>query len=300
MYKALFFLLFFSISSPAQIRGTVVNETQQAVSYVNIWVEDENNGTTADVNGDFTIFEKNPEKVLVFSALGYETKKVKGTEAAKVVLKQRPLQLQEVVITGKKSNKTTTVGDYKKGGINHFFSSGKNPWIVARYFPFDKNSAQTPYLKELMIMTDSEVDPATFILHFYEVGEDGSPGKDLTDKNLIIEAAKGKQNTVVKLDGYDLEIGKKGIFVAVEWLIIDENKYDFKTDVKDTASGSYTVSNFSGTRYEPRIGIIPSEESTSWRFTMGRWSRFDKPIQSGIGKYNNKFNELAIKLTLTN
>ena len=125
MYKALFFLLFFSISSPAQIRGTVVNETQQAVSYVNIWVEDENNGTTADVNGDFTIFEKNPEKVLVFSALGYETKKVKGTEAAKVVLKQRPLQLQEVVITGKKSNKTTTVGDYKKGGINHFFSSGK-------------------------------------------------------------------------------------------------------------------------------------------------------------------------------
>ncbi|THF47654.1 carboxypeptidase-like regulatory domain-containing protein [Flavobacterium supellecticarium] len=300
MYKALFFLLFFSISSPAQIRGTVVNETQQAVSYVNIWVEDENNGTTADVNGDFTIFEKNPEKVLVFSALGYETKKVKGTEAAKVVLKQRPLQLQEVVITGKKSNKTTTVGDYKKGGINHFFSSGKNPWIVARYFPFDKNSAKTPYLKELMIMTDSEVDPATFILHFYEVGEDGSPGKDLTDKNLIIEAAKGKQNTVVKLDGYDLEIGKKGIFVAVEWLIIDENKYDFKTDVKDTASGSYTVSNFSGTRYEPRIGIIPSEESTSWRFTMGRWSRFDKPIQSGIGKYNNKFNELAIKLTLTN
>jgi hypothetical protein len=300
MYKALFFLLFLSISSPAQIRGTVVNETQQPVSYVNIWVEDENNGTTADVNGDFTIFEKNPEKVLVFSALGYETTKVKGTEAAKVVLKQRPLQLQEVVITGKKSNKTTTVGDYKKGGINHFFSSGKNPWIVARYFPFDANSAKTPYLKELMIMTDSEVDPATFLLHFYDVAEDGSPGKDLTDKNLIIEAAKGKQNTVVQLDGYNLEIRKEGLFVAVEWLIIDGNKYDFKTDVKDAASGSYTVSNFSGTRYEPRIGTIPSEESTSWRFTMGRWSRFDKPIQSGIGKYNNKFNELAIKLTLTN
>ncbi len=300
MGKILFLLLFLSISSTAQIRGIVVNETGQPVAYVNIWVENENNGTTADVNGDFTIFEKNPEKVLVFSALGYETAKVKGSEAAKVVLKQRPLQLQEVVIAGKKGNKTTTIGDYKKGGISHFFSSGKNPWIVARYFPFDENSVQAPYIKELMIMTDSEVDPATFILHFYDVTEDGSPGKDLTDKNLIIEAEKGKQNTVVKLDGYNLEIGKKGIFVAVEWLIIDGNKYDFKTDVKDAASGSYTVTNFSGTRYEPRIGTIPSETSTSWRFTMGRWSRFDKPIQSGIKKYNNKFNELAIKLTLTN
>jgi len=300
MYKALFFLLFLSISSPAQIRGIVVDESQQPVPYVNIWVENENNGTTADVNGDFTIFEKNTEKVLVFSALGYETAKQKGTEAAKVVLKQRPLQLQEVMIAGKKGNKTITVGDYKKGGINHFFSSGKNPWIVARYFPFDANSAKTPYIKELTIMTDSEVDPAKFILHFYEVAEDGSPGKDLTGKILLIEAAKGKQNTVVKLDGYDLEIGKNGIFVAVEWLIIDENKYEFKMASNDAASGSYTVSNFSGTRYEPRIGTIPSEESTSWRFTMGRWSRFDKPIQSGIGKYNNKFNELAIKLTLTN
>ncbi|UUC46288.1 carboxypeptidase-like regulatory domain-containing protein [Flavobacterium cerinum] len=300
MHKIVVLLLFISANVVAQVKGKVADEAKNPVAYVNIWVEDENNGTTSDANGDFTILEKNKEKILVFSALGFETKKVRISEAEQVILKSAPIHLQEIVIAGKKQSKTITIGDYKKGGISHFFSSGKNPWIVARYFPFDVKMEQTPYIKELTIMTDSEVDQAKFLLHFYEVTANGNPGKDLTPENNLITVEKGQHNTTVKLEHQNLKIPGNGVFVAVEWLIIAENKYDFSPSLKDTASGSYTVSNFSGIRYEPRIGTVPSEESTSWRFTMGRWTKFDKPNVSNIGKYNNKFNELAIKLTLTN
>lgn len=300
MRKVVWLLLLLSVKSMAQVKGKVLDEGKHPLAYVNIWVENENNGTTSDANGDFTILEKNTEKVLVFSALGFETKKVKISEVGQVLLQQKTVHLQEIVIAAKKQSKTITVGDYKKGGINHFFSSGKNPWIVARYFPFDAKKVATPYIKELTIMTDSEVDQVKFLLHFYEVTADGSPGNDLTKENRVVTAKKGKENTTVKLSDYDLRIPENGIFVAVEWLIIEENKYDFSSTIKDVASGSYTVSNFSGIRYEPRVGTVPSDESTSWRFTMGRWSRFDRPNTSGIEKYNNKFNELAIKLTLTN
>jgi hypothetical protein len=54
----------------SQISGTVVDEKNQAIAYVNIWVENENIGTTSNQKGEFFI-NSTIEKVLTFSAVGF-------------------------------------------------------------------------------------------------------------------------------------------------------------------------------------------------------------------------------------
>jgi hypothetical protein len=56
--------------------------------------------------------------------------------------------------------------------------------------------------------------------------------------------------------------------------------------------------------YCPLIGTIPSDLSTSWHFLAGKWvsrKRLGKQeLFKFEDKYDNKFGELAIKITLTN
>ena len=60
----------------SQIRGVVKDSISgEPIPFVNIWVENETVGTTSETNGSFSLDIKD-EKLLVFSALGYETKKI--------------------------------------------------------------------------------------------------------------------------------------------------------------------------------------------------------------------------------
>ncbi|WP_052201452.1 carboxypeptidase-like regulatory domain-containing protein [Flavobacterium psychrophilum] len=69
----LLFLVSFSIT--AQIKGVVKDSISgKPIPYVNIWVQNENIGTTSEENGEFTISSTDKNKNLIFSALGFEKK----------------------------------------------------------------------------------------------------------------------------------------------------------------------------------------------------------------------------------
>jgi hypothetical protein len=56
-----------------------------------------------------------------------------------------------------------------------------------------------------------------------------------------------------------------------------------------------------GTSYEPAVGTIPAEtDENSWRFNQGKWRKVWKNNNETMKKYRNKYNLLAIELTLTN
>jgi hypothetical protein len=84
--KNLPFLLFVSSCMYSQIKGIVLDESNKPIPYVNIWVENENIGTTSEENGSFSIHVEDQNKVF-FSALVLKPKKVKFSEA--VVLKEK-------------------------------------------------------------------------------------------------------------------------------------------------------------------------------------------------------------------
>ena len=54
--KQILFLLLISFSLSAQIKGVVKDSISgKPIAYVNIWVENENIGTTSEENGSFSL-----------------------------------------------------------------------------------------------------------------------------------------------------------------------------------------------------------------------------------------------------
>lgn len=291
--KIMVLLLFTKMAAWSQVavKG-IVNDSisGKAIPYVNIWIYNENTGTSADAEGRFTVTSDN-SKILVLSAVGYESKKIKVTDAAMVLLQPIIITLDEVVIA-RKGNEKITLGKYNKNKVNFYFSCGKSPWIVARYFAPSEANAKTPFLKELTIMTDSNIEGAQFNVRFFGLDQNGNPGEDLAGQNIIMTAAKGKHDTSIDLEPYGLRFPADGFFVAVEWLIIPENKYSSKVQVnKDNTELRDYIS------YEPSIGTAPSDRSITWLYTKGQWrQKVDKTaIQN-----KKEFEELAMKLILTN
>ena len=110
--KIVFAVLFLtSVSSSSQIKGVVKDSiTGKSIPFVSIWVENENNGTTSEEDGTFSVNVSEKSKNLIFSALGYDKKIIKVSKVSEVYLKQIPYQLEEIIISKRKETKQIEIG----------------------------------------------------------------------------------------------------------------------------------------------------------------------------------------------
>jgi hypothetical protein len=305
------FLILFSLSFFAQTKGVVVDESGKPIPYVNIWVENENIGTTSEENGEFSIADTE-NKTLVFSAIGFESLKAKLNESGKVVLKSIAYQLDEVVIQKRIGKDQIEIGKYKKRNINLYYGTATpQPTIIAKFIASTEDIKTHPFIDNITFFSLSQINKAKIKIRFYEVAQDGSPGLDYSCYIIIVTVKNGKQNNSIDLKDKNIIIPDSGLFIAFEWMIIEENKYTYKYTLDEEnakAQGGLTDLKKKvykdGTQYEPSIGTIPSDLSTTWQYAAGKWvsRKIHKKsdYHKGIDKYDNKFGELAIKITLTN
>jgi hypothetical protein len=135
-----------------QLKSVIIDsETKEKISYVNIWVENENSGATSNEKGEFELEVDSP-KIILFSAIGFETRKI-SSDSIKNILELKPLitELNEVVIKYKKQTKKIVIGKFKKSKINNYFACGKTPWISARYFKFQEGYNGTLFLNKIRV-----------------------------------------------------------------------------------------------------------------------------------------------------
>ena len=85
MKKYTLLLLLLGTFIYSQIKEIVLNESNKPIPYINIWVENENIGTTLNEGGSFNIDAKT-DKVLVCSAIGFESLKTKVEAGRNVIL----------------------------------------------------------------------------------------------------------------------------------------------------------------------------------------------------------------------
>ncbi len=290
MKKFTLLLLCLCTCTYSQIKGIVLDESNKPIPYVNIWVENENIGTTSEENGSFSIHVQDQNKILIFSSLGFETKKVKISEAEKVVLKETAFQLDEVIISKSKNIVEIEIGGSKN--INHTHLSGRVPWIYAKRFDYSNDYLKTPIIKNAIIFTTSQIKNATFKLRIFEVNKDGAPGLDLLDEDIIVTVKKGNRENKIDLTKFNLVIPQNGIFIAFEWMIIDSNKIDYGQKEKNSNKNREYIT------FAPSIVCNPVELENTFEYRGGKWFQRKKNIREG--KYQNKVSEPAINLTLTN
>lgn len=289
--RLIFILLIISQFTFSQIKGIVKDSISgEPIPYVNIWVENENIGTTSEEDGTF-IINANEEKKLVFSALGYENKTVSLSKGNKVVLKQKEIQLKEVVIQSRKETKEIEIGNSEK--IHHKQLSGDKPWIYAKLFPFKHEYDDTPFVKKIIFYSDSEINNAKIKIRIFEFN-DTIPTEDMLQEDLIISVKKGMRKNKIDVEKYNIRFPEKGIVIGLEWLIIDENKFDF--EYKDFKSNN----TIKVTSYAPSFILNYFDEDNSFSYSGGKWSRRKRVDSKNNKPWDNKLMTPAINLILSN
>ena len=285
----------------SQIRGVVKDSiTGEPIPFVNIWVENETIGTTSETNGSFSLDIKE-EKMLVFSALGYEVKKA-SSKSEVILLKSKVFELKEVVIEQPKFKKEIEVGSYETSG----FRIGLGNINSAVYFkPYDEMITH-PFLKEIKFLTKSDIENAKIRIKILSVNADNTPGESLIDDEIIVSVKKGKSKNTVDLTGYRFKIPLIGFFISFEKLLIEENKYYTEHTYKDHQGNKITQKSMS---IEPELCFIPIEYDIIWQSTInGNWTKSKKHILKNpksyenllMRKYHDKYLAPSMTITLTN
>ena len=290
--KLFFILILISSSITAQIKGLVKDSlTGKPIPFVNIWVENENIGTTSEENGEFTISSTEKNKNLIFSALGFEKKTIKALENLKVNLKPTIYQLDEVAIVAQRlETKTIEIGK-TKNEICQAFDNG--PRIDTKFFPYYSAYKKTKFIKQIAITTDSKIEEAMIKIHFYSVDSNGFPSKELLDKDCFFFVKKGVKKTFFNITKYNLRMPKNGIFVGFEKLIIEKNK------IEKTITDSYTNKTQIQKTYFPFVLYNYVEREFAFTYSGDKWNKKTKEDNSNLsGKM--MIYEPSINLILTN
>jgi len=289
--KRLFSLLIFiSCSLSAQIQGVVKDSlTGKPIPFVNIWVQNENIGSTSEENGSFTLDTKQG-KILIFSALGFEKKIIKAYDASEVNLKPMAYSLDEVVISKSIGTKSVEIGKTKTE-IYQAFDNG--PKIDTKFFPYFPSYKKIKYIKQVSIYADSRIEDAIIKIHFYEADANGFPGEELLEKDFIVTVKKGTRTNRFDLRDFNMKFPKNGLFVGFEKLMIEKNKTE-----KTITDLNTNITQIQKTYY-PFVLYNYVEREFLYTFSGGKWNVKTKQ-NDGDSSGKMMINEPAINLILTN
>lgn len=275
-----------------EVKGVVVDENNKPIPYVNIWVENENVGTTSNDNGFFTI-DVSEGKRLVFSAVGFESKMISIKNEEKVVLKTAVFKLDEIIITKRKQDKELEIGNAER--IHHRQLSGDKPWIYGKLFEFDTLYKKTPFLKKIVFYSDSDIKNAKLKIRIFEFN-DSIPTNDLLSEDLMVTVKKGMRKNSIDISKFNLKFPEKGVVIGLEWLIIEENKFFFEYKSYNSKEIVKSIS------YAPCLVVNYSKVEHSFSYSKGKWVR-NKIFVNENSNDKPWFNTVilpAINLILTN
>lgn len=292
--KLIWIFLIVSQFAFSQIRGVVKDSISgEPIPFVNIWVDNETVGTTSEVDGSFSLHVKE-EKQLVFSALGYETKK-SSSKSEIILLKPKVFELKEVVIEQPKFKKEIEVGNFNKPLGYHI--SGDLEFSNAKFFKYETSYEQTKFVKKIKITTRSKVNNAKFKIRIFSVNKEGSPEDDLLYEDIIVTVKKGKRKNEIDISNFKLVFPEEGLFIAYEVLKIESNKYFFEYTSNESEKLIKKI------YYAPDFESNLVDEQNTYHYRFGKWIKLQRWHNNETGlreKYNNKVFEPAINLILTN
>jgi hypothetical protein len=294
--KPIIGLILFIISGEilSQTHGIVLNkDTNTPIPFANIWIANENIGTTSDKNGLFGFKEDIKNKVLIISSIGFEKEQIQVDNSnLKIFLVPKTYTINEIVVAPKRKNEII-IGHYRRSQVVQF-TCPRTPQIFARLFPYKDEYENNQFIKSIRIESLSRIESKINLRMFY-VSDNGEPGDDILKTNFLIKVKKGRNTiSIDTLDKLRIKFPKEGLFIALEYLIIEENEYYFKYYDKDLHKKTQIMG------YMPMIGNIRTDNPlNSWVYREGMWKK-------DLGKKTEELTKdhlsyyLAIELTLTN
>ncbi|WP_338375710.1 carboxypeptidase-like regulatory domain-containing protein [uncultured Flavobacterium sp.] len=282
MMKYLVILLIICTNSFSQNIKVSNAVEKEAIPYVNIWSQTSKIGTSTDENGEFSIENFKTNDSLIFTAIGFETKKMILTENVKsVYLTPQVNHLKEVVLSPKKVIKSKSK-KIKKAKYNVSSSEQNLITITAKFIPYKIEYENTPFLSSINLYTFSLNPEAFILLHFYNVDESGKPKDYLVSENVLFRPKKGSNLSKIDISDLKLEIPENGLFIGIEVPKIEHNR----TKASKENYAEFKIKGYA--IYEPLFRMSDAEEvKDTWNYSNGEWKV-------------NTYLSLGIQLELTN
>lgn len=289
LFCSIFIISCFNFLFGQEAKFQLIDEINNIpVKYANIKAEKSDFGTSSDSLGNF-IFDK--KENIIINAVGYELKSVNLENLnSKILLSPKEIKIGEVTIVKRRNINETVIDSFRKKDIKMSYglsSKSSWSWIIGNYF--ENKSYKTKFLKSISVFTNSKIANAKFNVRIYSVDENNEPEKAIHQENIIGIAKKGKNFTTVDLSKTNLQIPQNGIFIAVDWIKTEENKYqqDYTMKGQKGISKSFNFSPYFGC-------IINSNPKKTQILTNNKW-------KSALKYYLDKevYSVLAMELTLT-
>lgn len=263
-------LLFLFVTLNVFVQKTFVVKdlaTKEPIAYTSIYAADGSFKINSEEDGSFTVPNEFLEKTFVFDAVGYEIKQQQLVDV--IFLESKSEVLDEVVIIPMKRTKTLRIGQIKNSNFSYCSNAEVESWSFGRYFPYEKNMGETPFLKEIRFDLMSEKKSSTYGIRIYEVDKDGFPQRLLHDELIIGKAKKGNKISITDVSKLKITIPKEGVLVVFEWINIKENYYEYIS--------TYKGKRYVGKSYNPCLKTMPTNtfefslmkndnDTKSWRF----------------------------------
>ena len=249
----LFFLLFvFQVQAQEVLfEGYVYdNKTKKPIPYVNLSFLNTLKGASTDEDGHFYLNVPKPflEKKIHISSLGYNDTIVNAKmlyKAKKMHMIEESFELDEVIVT-EKLDHTDVLNPISSYSLTSGFSSSVTPWVLGVYFP--NIGAQKKYVEKITVFVNKNKSfknkTSKFRIRVYDVDpKTRKPKDDLLRESIILEHDVKKEFVAIDLSKYRIKIPKEGIYVGLEWLFVEGNRY-VKTTVNSLANKNEVEDRF--------------------------------------------------------
>ena len=270
------FIIFFAILSNiifSQNKYTILDSlTNEKIAFANIW-KDNKIFSNSDKDGIFSIENIDKNSKYKVSCLGYKTKNIDLSQK-EILLNNDIINLNEIVISNKKSNKKIKLGSIKNKDI--LVAANYNDKIAEIGKVFIPKDTTCLFLKEIKFNTFSLLQNATVKLNIYSLDVNMMPLQLITTESLICEVKKGNIKSEINIEPNLLIVPKHGFMISIQILLLEENK-------------NYREYNKNIYQYEPSLWVKKNSPN-DYTLNLSEYNSWKKIPNT----------DLNIEITLTN
>lgn len=187
------------------------------IESVNLFNSTRKIGAYSNSKGVFTVSYGSPEDKIEVSCVGYKAKSFTIKELSKKpIIKLTSITIELSSFTVNSEQSFTEIGCHNLRTKSALGSS--LPGV--EYATLIKDERQTGRPIHQIILKKKKKSKGKIRLHLYQVQDDGSPGKDLINSNLIVdtEAFNTKKEMEIDVAEYNVLYPSKGVFIGIEWI----------------------------------------------------------------------------------
>ncbi len=235
----------------------------------------------SDENGNFEKLNSK-FKTYCIEIPGYKNKYITGNTKGTIFLEPLP---EIKADTELKLSKTLSIDKQNKTPFLTSYGRRNKATQMAKFFSWKNEYQDTPFLKSIITSVRCEIKKAYFRIRIYQ-NDGGFPGEELTKKSIIATVKKNKKNVEVDLEPYKIVFPNKGVFVALEWIVNEDNKltrrFEYNNSRLELNQPSFKFSN--------------NKNGISLIYSNGEWFK----VQRTAMEETEGYFEPAIEIILSN